>query len=116
LLAAILLAVAVALVWSVEGQLDAASNDRVGQSVAAQAQNHLARKVGAHPALSGLPAHCQTADVGCCMMSLCHPGVASDAAAAVLTSLCDATEETETIASAGRSPGVDVPPPRILLV
>lgn len=59
---------------------------------------------------------CQPCGVDCCMMTHCHPGLATETHGTLFSGSGDTTVNTIEAGVFGGSPDVAVPPPRILLI
>lgn len=59
---------------------------------------------------------CQPCGVDCCVMTHCHPGLATETHGTLFSGSGDTTVNTIEAGVFGGSPDVAVPPPRILLI
>lgn len=59
---------------------------------------------------------CQPCGVDCCMMTHCHPGLATESHGTLFSGSGDATINAIGAGAFGGSPDVAVPPPRILMI
>lgn len=115
LMIAVLLALAVALVWPSAGPLASASDTHAHGAGATQTHVHSTHHSPVHRDTNDVHVGCEPSGIGCCMMTLCHPGVAMDPDAMPLKRMSDETENILALEALGNGPGVDLPPPRDLL-
>lgn len=108
-LISLLLALAVSLAWPAMGaphDLSAHS----GESHIAAAHAHST----GHAHVNDVPKPACSPDLGCCVMTHCHPGVAQPPLEIVLVGLFPRHLPLVTRDAAGVDPAILVPPPRLL--
>lgn len=108
---ALLLTLAVALIWP-PAEPGSASPDNHGIQTAMQSHHDHAALSGRHRVLHvDLDADCDSG-LGCCVMTLCHPGLSVDPQDMPVIAADDDTSAASMVRGVGSDPGVVLPPPR----
>lgn len=107
---AALLALAVALVWPPAGS-GSASPDTRGVQTAAQSNHDHGAPSGRH-SIVHVDSNCDASGIGCCVMTVCHPGISADPQDMPLAATDGDTPAATEVRGVGRAPGVVLPPPR----
>ena len=113
---AALMTLAVSLVWPPLGSEAASSTNHAPITALERHQTHAEEISPPLVRHVSLDADCQPSAFGCCAMTHCHPAISVDAHQ--MTNVVAAGETTTTAAARHSSsdPGVNLPPPRRLLV
>ena len=116
LVIAAMLALAVSLVWPSAGPVASSSRTHMHSIEPDVPLDHSAHQ---DHQLGGLPAihvDCEPSGVGCCMKTLCHPGLTTEPIGMAFTGADNEDEAVLATDAPGSEPDVAVPPPRILPV
>jgi len=113
---AALLALVVMVVWSPDNP---GSLSPEGDLMQSQHHSHDAAQSRNNPQgvlHAGPYADCDASGIGCCVMTHCHPGIASDLHDMTVFVADEETTPAAAVLSFGRGPAVVLPPPRRLPV